>query len=196
MFEKFSDRARQVVVRAQEEARALHHDYIGTEHLLLALMTVPRAMGVRALEALGAAAPRIRDRVGHYIQPGNYEPGPNVHIPFTPRAKKVLELSLREAIQLGHDIIGTEHVLLALIREADGIAGQALADLGVHLDDARREVLAWHPAEPGRPGPEPGAPQLAEDLRAEVARLRALLRRHGIDPGQDPGAESGSKPAP
>jgi ATP-dependent Clp protease ATP-binding subunit ClpC len=168
MFEKFTNRARQVVVRAQVEGRALHHGYIGTEHLLLALVHERQGMGAMVLDAMGAGEDRVRDRVGHYIQPGDHEPGSSGHIPFTPRAKTVLELSLREAIQLGHDTIGTEHLLLALIREQDGIAGQALADLGVRLSPARQEVV----------------------------RFWARPRRHDIDPDQDPGEEPGSKPAP
>jgi ATP-dependent Clp protease ATP-binding subunit ClpC len=115
------------------------------------------------------------------------------HIPFTPRAKKVLELGLREALQLGHDFIGTEHLLLALIQEKDGLAGQTLRDLGVRLDAAREQVIARHPPEPVRSPVSPGAdPPRAEvgSLRAEVTRLRDLLRRHGIDPDEDSSAST------
>ena len=213
MFERFGNRARQVVVGAQHEARALHHGYIGTEHLLLGLVHERSGLGAEVLESMGATEDRVRDRVGHYIQPGDHKDDSSGHIPFTPRAKKVLELGLREALQLGHDAIGTEHLLLALIREEDGIAGQALADLGVRLDAAREQVIARHPAQPGLPsppetsrrllGPEGGPPSPAgrplgtevQSLRAEVARLRALLRRHDIDPDEDPGPDPGSQPA-
>jgi ATP-dependent Clp protease ATP-binding subunit ClpA len=213
MFERFGNRARMVVVHAQEEARALHHAYIGTEHLLLALVRNERSMGATVLESMGATEGQVRDRLGHYMTPGDPEGAPSGHIPFTPRAKRVLELGLREALQLGHDTIGTEHLLLALIREEDGLAGQALHDLGIHLDAARERVIARHPAqpplasrtataqrlptEPGAPGPQRRPLRIeVESLRAEVARLRALLRRHGIDPDEPPGQEAGSGSAP
>jgi ATP-dependent Clp protease ATP-binding subunit ClpC len=214
MFERFGNRARQTVVRAQEEARDLHHNHIGTEHLLLALVHDQRGMGAQVLESMGATEDRVRDRLGHYMTPGDPEVAPPGHIPFTPRGKKVLELGLREALQLGHDTIGTEHLLLALIRAEDGLAGQTLRDLGVRLNAARQDVMARHPPQPGpaspaetprrRLGPESGppgpvgSPLRAEvlSLRSEVVRLRALLRRHGIDPGEDPGPEAGPEPAP
>ena len=210
MFERFGNRARMVVVHAQEEARALHHNYIGTEHLLLALVHSHHSMGATVLESMGASESQVRDRLGHYMPPGAPD-GPSGHIPFTPRSKRVLELGLREALQLGHDVIGTEHLLLALIREEDGVAGQTLRDLGVRLDAARERVIALHPPQPlasqaetsrrllGPEGPQPGpvgSPLRTEvlSLRAEVARLRALLRRHDIDPDQDPGEHPGADP--
>jgi ATP-dependent Clp protease ATP-binding subunit ClpC len=199
MFERFGNRSRMVVVHAQEEARALHHSYIGTEHLLLGLVRDYSSMGASVLESMGATGDRVRDRLGHYMPAGNRPETESGHIPFTPRAKRVLELGLREALQLGHDVIGTEHLLLALIREEDGLAGQTLHDLGVRLDAAREEVITRHPAGPARSSADPGAHPLraeVESLRAEVARLRDLLRRHDIDPDEDPGPEGGSESAP
>ena len=128
MFERFTDRARRVVVLAQEEARMLNHDYIGTEHLLLALIREGQGVAAKALQSLGISLQAVRHQVEEIIGQGQ---GPKQgHIPFTPRAKKVLELSLREAHQLGHDYIGTEHLLLGLVREGHGVAAQVLAKLG------------------------------------------------------------------
>jgi ATP-dependent Clp protease ATP-binding subunit ClpC len=198
MFERFGNRSRMVVVHAQEEARALHHGWIGTEHLLLALVRDHRGMGASVLESMGATEAKVRERLGHYLDEiGPSENAPTSgHIPFTPRSKRVLELGLREALQLGHDIIGTEHLLLALIREEDGLAGQTLHDLGVHLDAARAEVLTRHPPQPGVATPAETPPRVVarplrdevHELRTEVERLRALLRRHDIDPDEDPGS--------
>jgi len=199
MFERFGNRSRLVVVHAQEEARALHHSYIGTEHLLLALVHEPHSMGAAVLEAMGATEDRVRERLGHYMPTVRAEDAPSGHIPFTPRAKRVLELGLREALQLGHDFIGTEHLLLALIREEDGLAGRTLRDLGVRLDAAREQVITRHPPEPGPSPVSPGAHPVrseAESLRAEVARLRDLLRRHDIDPDEHPGPEAGPGAGP
>jgi ATP-dependent Clp protease ATP-binding subunit ClpA len=131
MFERFTSNARQVVVLAQDEARRLHHNYIGTEHLLLGLLSVPDGLAVRALEGFGLSRDGARLQVADMVGTGKAEP--KGHIPFTPRAKKTLELSLREALQLHHNYIGTEHILLGLIREGDGVAAQVLrqhADLG------------------------------------------------------------------
>jgi ATP-dependent Clp protease ATP-binding subunit ClpC len=140
MFERFTDRARRVVVQAQEEAKALNHDYIGSEHLLLGL-THKSIGGVAAktLESLGIGLDTVRQRVEEVIGRGP-EP-PTGHIPFTPEAKKALELSLREANHLGHQYIGTEHFLLGLIRGGDSVAGRVLAELGADLDRARQEVI-------------------------------------------------------
>ena len=190
MFERFGNRSRLVVVHAQEEARALHHRYIGTEHLLLALVRDHHGMGATVLEAMGVTEDQVRDRLGHYMPAGDRPDTESGHIPFTPRAKRVLELGLREALQLGHDFIGTEHLLLALIKEEDGLAGRTLRDLGVRLDAAREQVITRHPPEPGRSSASPGARPLRAEvdfLRAEVTRLRDLLRRHGIDPDEDTG---------
>jgi ATP-dependent Clp protease ATP-binding subunit ClpC len=199
MFERFNNRSRLVVVHAQEEARALHHSYIGTEHLLLALVHDHRGMGASVLESMGITEDQVRDRLRHYMPTVRAEDAPSGHIPFTPRAKRVLELGLREALQLGHDFIGTEHLLLALIKEEDGLAGRTLRDLGVRLDAAREQVITQHPPELGRSSVSPGAhpPRSeVESLRAEVARLRDLLRRHDIDPDEHPGPEAGPGAGP
>jgi hypothetical protein len=138
MFERFTDRARRVVVLAQEEARLLNHSYIGTEHLLLGLLHEGDGIAARALESLGISLVTIRAQVEEII--GRGEASPTGHIPITPRAKKVLELSLREALQLGHNYIGTEHILLGLIREGEGVAAQVLVKLGADLSRVQDEV--------------------------------------------------------
>ena len=161
MFERFSDRARRVVVAAQGEARALGHDYIGTEHLLLGLISEGGGLGAKALESLGVRAEALRAAVAEIVEPR--EQSPSGHIPFTPRAKQVLRSALSEALRFGHNYIGTEHVLLGLIQEKDGVAAQVLADAGA---DLRR-------------------------VRAEVVRLLAEYQRRtgpGADDGQGPGA--------
>jgi ATP-dependent Clp protease ATP-binding subunit ClpC len=140
MFERFTDRARRVVLQAQIEARSLDHNYIGTEHLLLALIDEGSGVAAKALESMQISADTIRQQVEEIIGRGLAPPSAG-HIPFTPRAKKVLELSLREALQLGHHYIGTEHVLLGLIREGDGVAGQVLVNLGVDLDRTRQQII-------------------------------------------------------
>ena len=139
MFERFTDRARRVVVLAQEEARMLDHNYIGTEHLLLALIHEGEGVAAKALTELGISLAATRQAVEDII--GRGAQAPSGHIPFTPRAKKVLELSLREALQLGSDYIGTEHILLGLIREGDGVAAQVLVASGVDLNRARQQVI-------------------------------------------------------
>jgi ATP-dependent Clp protease ATP-binding subunit ClpC len=139
MFERFTDRSRRVVVLALEEARLLDHNYIGTEHLLLGLMREGEGVAAKALESLGISLEAVRQRVLEII--GQGQEAPSGHIPFSPRAKKVLELSLREALQLGHDYIGTEHILLGLIREADGVAAQVLVKLGADLNRVRQQVI-------------------------------------------------------
>ena len=257
MFQRFTDRARQVVVLAQVEARRLDHNWIGTEHLLLGLIDEGGGVAAKALESLGIGLDAVRQQVEEII--GRGQQPPSGHIPFTPRAKKVLELSLRESMQLGHDYIGTEHILLGLIREGDGVAAQVLVRLGADLNRVRQQVirlLHGYPAEEPGPGVEvrpemagqragigpdtsdldeqitvartekeaaieaqdfeqaaskrdrekqllaekaarqrqwaaghPADPDLAEQSRqlaAEVERLRALLRQHGIDPQDKP----------
>ena len=139
MFERFTDRARRVVVLAQEEARLLNHNYIGTEHILLGLIHEGEGVAARALESLGISLERVREQVEEIIGKGGTLP--SGHIPFTPRAKKVLELSLREALQLGHNYIGTEHILLGLIREGEGVAAQVLSKLGADLAKVRQHVI-------------------------------------------------------
>ncbi|HET9501296.1 MAG TPA: Clp protease N-terminal domain-containing protein, partial [Marmoricola sp.] len=139
MFERFTDRARRVVVLAQEEARKLSHNYIGTEHILLGLIHEGDGIAAKALESLGISLEGVRAQVEEIIGLG--QQAPSGHIPFTPRAKKVLELSLREALQLGHNYIGTEHILLGLIREGEGVAAQVLQKLGADLNRVRQQVI-------------------------------------------------------
>ena len=139
MFERFTDRARRVVVLAQEEARLLNHSYIGTEHILLGLIHEGEGVAAKALESLGISLEAVRAQVEEIIGQGGSSP--SGHIPFTPRAKKVLELSLREALQLGHNYIGTEHILLGLIREGEGVAAQVLVKLGADLSRVRQQVI-------------------------------------------------------
>ena len=139
MFERFTDRARRVVVLAQEEARMLNHDYIGTEHILLGLLREGDGVGARTLDSLGISLDAVRQQVQEII--GRGQQAPSGHIQFTPRAKKALELSLRESLQLGHNCIGTEHMLLGLLREGDGVAAQVLVRLGADLDRVRQQVI-------------------------------------------------------
>jgi ATP-dependent Clp protease ATP-binding subunit ClpC len=139
VFERFTDRARRTVVFAQEEARMLNHNYIGTEHILLGLLREDEGVAARALTTLGVSLEAVRRDVGEIV--GRGSEAPRGHIPFTPRAKKVLELSLREALQLGHNYIGTEHILLGLIREGEGVAAQVLQKLGADLDRVRQTVV-------------------------------------------------------
>ena len=140
MFERFTDRARRVVVLAQEEARALHHNYIGTEHILLGLIQEGEGVAAKALESLGISLDAVRTEVKDIIGSGGNPP--SGYIPFTPRAKKVLELALREELQLGHKYIGTEHILLGLIREGEGVAAQVLVKLGADLSRVRQQVIS------------------------------------------------------
>src|SRR5258708_23595791 len=139
MFERFTDRARRVVVLAQEEARMLNHNYIGTEHVLLRLIHEGEGAAAKALESPRISREAVRQPVEVII--GQGQQAPSAHLPFTPRAKKVLELSLREALQLGHNYIGTEHILLGLIREGDGVAAQVLVKLGADLNRVRQQVI-------------------------------------------------------
>ncbi|HIT74621.1 MAG TPA: NDP-hexose 4-ketoreductase, partial [Candidatus Avipropionibacterium avicola] len=139
MFERFTDRARRVVVLAQEEARLLNHNYIGTEHILLGLIHEGEGVAAKALESMGISLEAVREKVEEII--GQGQQSPQGHIPFTPRAKRVLELSLREALQLNHSYIGTEHILLGLIREGEGVAAQVLVKLGADLNRVRNQVL-------------------------------------------------------
>jgi ATP-dependent Clp protease ATP-binding subunit ClpC len=156
MFERFTDRARRVVVLAQEEARLLSHSYIGTEHILLGLIHEGEGVAAKALESLGISLEAVRSQVEEIIGQGGSSP--SGHIPFTPRAKKVLELSLREALQLGHNYIGTEHILLGLIREGEGVAAQVLVKLGADLSRVRQQVIQLLS---GYQGPATGRPEQA-----------------------------------
>ncbi|SEH03977.1 ATP-dependent Clp protease ATP-binding subunit ClpC, partial [Nonomuraea solani] len=139
MFERFTDRAKRVVVLARQEASMLNHNYMGTEHLLLGLISEGEGVAAKVLEDMGIGLEAVRQRVEELI--GHGPSAPAGHIPFTPRAKKVLELSLREALQLGHNHIGTEHMLLGLIREGDGVAAQVLIRLGADLNRVRQQVI-------------------------------------------------------
>ena len=140
MFERFTDRARRVVVLAQEEARLLNHDYIGTEHLLLGLIHEGKGVAAKALDGMGITEEAVRQQVEDIIGRGK-QAARSGHIPFTPRAKKVLKLSLRESLQLGHPYIGTEHILLGLIREGEGVAAQVLVRLGADVETTRHQVV-------------------------------------------------------
>ena len=194
MFERFTDRARRVVVLAQDEARRLNHDYIGTEHLLLGLIHEGKGVAARVLEELGISLAAVRQQVEEIIGTG-LEP-PDGRIPFTPRAKKVLELSLREALQLGHDYIGTEHILLGLLREGDGVAAQVLVSLGADLNVVRERVIGvlHGTAESQLPqsilrlaGSAAQLDEIVSALRAIDGRLAAVERHLGIGPEVPPG---------
>src|ERR671933_216922 len=139
MFERFTERARKVVVLAQEEARHFNHNYIGTEHLLLGLLREDEGVAARALSSLNVTLDEVREQVESIV--GYGEEGTGGQAPFTPRSKKVLELALREALQLGHNYIGTEHILLGLIREGEGVAAQVLVKLGADLNRVRQQVI-------------------------------------------------------
>jgi ATP-dependent Clp protease ATP-binding subunit ClpC len=183
MLERFTDRARRVVVLAQEEARSLDHNYIGTEHLLLGLIHEGEGVGARALESLEVSLAAVRQQVEEIIGRGQQEP-PG-HIPFTPRAKKVLELSLRESQQLGHNYIGTEHILLGLLREGDGVAAQVLVRLGTDLDQVRQRViqlLHGHRAEAPGPDLQIRLENVERQLTDIERQLMAIERRVGIRP--------------
>src|SRR4029453_13302326 len=156
VFERFTDRARRVVVLAQEDARLLNHNYIGTEHLLLGLIHESQGVAAKALESLGISLEAVRAQVEEII--GQGQRSPTGHIPFTPRAKKVLELSLREAKQLDHNYIGTEHILLGLIREGEGVAAQVLVKLGGDLPRVRQQVIQMLSGSQGKEPAGSGAP--------------------------------------
>ncbi|MFC3743715.1 Clp protease N-terminal domain-containing protein, partial [Paractinoplanes deccanensis] len=180
MFERFTDRARRVVVLAQEEARMLDHNYIGTEHLLLGLAHEGEGVAARALEGLGVALEQVRQRVEEAIGRGQLTPGG--HIPFTPRAKKVLELSLREALKLGHNYIGTEHILLGLIRESEGVAAQVLGKLGAGPDRVRRQVVQLLGAPETAPAEEPVPRPMSAVLDQYGTNLTQRAREGRLDP--------------
>jgi ATP-dependent Clp protease ATP-binding subunit ClpA len=182
MFERFTDRARRVVVLAQEEARMLKHNYIGTEHILLGLIREAEGVAAKALESLGISLDAVRQQVEEII--GQGQQAPSGHIPFTPRAKKVLELSLREALQLGHDYIGTEHVLLGLIREGDGVAAQVLVRLGADLNRVRQQVIQILHGRPGEPRrrERPLVTEVQARFDAVEDWLAALEQRVGTGP--------------
>ncbi|MFN8170770.1 MAG: ATP-dependent Clp protease ATP-binding subunit [Candidatus Nanopelagicales bacterium] len=185
MFERFTDRARRVVVLAQEEARMLNHNYIGTEHILLGLIHEGEGVAAKALESLGISLEAVRQQVEEII--GQGQQAPSGHIPFTPRAKKVLELSLREALQLGHNYIGTEHILLGLIREGEGVAAQVLVKLGADLNRVRQQVIqllsGYQGKEPATSGgPAEGTPSTSLVLDQFGRNLTAAAREGKLDP--------------
>ena len=185
MFERFTDRARRVVVLAQEEARMLNHNYIGTEHILLGLIHEGEGVAAKALEALGISLEAVRSQVEEII--GQGQQAPSGHIPFTPRAKKVLELSLREALQLGHNYIGTEHILLGLIREGEGVAAQVLVKLGADLNRVRQQVIqllsGYQGKEPAaQGGPAEGTPTTSLVLDQFGRNLTQAAREGKLDP--------------
>ena len=194
VFERFTDRARRVVVLAQEEARMLDHNYIGTEHILLGLIGEGEGVAAKALESLGISLEAVRQQVEEII--GRGQQAPPGHIAFTPRAKKVLELALREAQQLGHNYVGTEHILLGLIREGEGVAAQVLVKLGADLERVRQQVIQLlhghqgkQPADEGRRRGKRARARLMDDALARIEaldrRLAAMERWVGMRPDLD-----------
>jgi len=194
MFERFTDRARRVVVLAQEEARMLNHNYIGTEHILLGLIHEGEGVAAKALESLGISLEAVRQQVEEII--GQGQQAPSGHIPFTPRANKVLELASQEGLQLGHNYIGTEHILLGLIREGEGVAAQILVKLGADLNRVRQQVIQLLHGYPGKESAGGGArlgkrerARLMDDALGRIAaldrRLAAIERWVGMRPDVD-----------
>jgi ATP-dependent Clp protease ATP-binding subunit ClpA len=209
MFERFTDRARRVVVLAQDESRMLHHDYIGTEHILLGLIHEGEGVAAKALQALDISLESVRSQVEEIVGKGQETRAG--HIPFTPRAKKVLELSLRESLQLGHDYIGTEHILLGLIREGDGVAAQVLVRMGADLSRVRHQVilvLEGYEGSSARREARRGAvtrdhllTEVQNTLATIAERLTVIERHLGLQggresPGGQPAASSGQPAAP
>ena len=185
MFERFTDRARRVVVLAQEEARMLNHNSIGTEHILLGLIREGEGVAAKALESFGISQEAVRRQVGEIIGPG--QRAPSGHIPFTPRAETVLELSLREALQLGHNYIGTEHILLGLIREGDGVAAQVLVKLGADHSRVRQQVIQLLRGDQGKEPAAAGPPSVTAPSTSLVLdqfgrNLTAGAREGKLDP--------------
>ena len=202
MFERFTDRARRVVVLAQEESQRLSHNYIGSEHLLLGLLAEREGVAARALESLNVTLTAAREQVEEIIGPGQQTP--RGHIPFTPRAKKILELALREALTMGSEVIDTEHLLLGLIDEGDGVGAQILQRLGATAQAVREAVARLISADPEAaevtgPGSEPRAVSVTrrvrirvdaltevKDLLASIDRRLSAIERHlGIDAGRE-----------
>src|ERR687897_569566 len=175
MFGRFTDRARRVVVLAQEEARMLNHNYIGTEHILLGLIHEGEGIAAKTLESMNISLEAVRDRVEEIIGQGQL--APTGHIPFTPRAQKVFELSVGDALQLGHAYIGTEHILLGLIREGEGVAAQVLQQMGIDLGEAGREVIRLLSGEHAAAAETAGVPQFVEAARC--ASCQASLSDSG-----------------
>ena len=185
MFERFTDRARRVVVLAQEEARLLNNSYIGSEHLLLGLIHEGEGVAAKALESMNISLDAVRAQVQELI--GESQAAPSGHIPFTPRAKKVLELSLREALQLGHNYIGTEHILLGVIREGEGVAAKVLVNLGADLGRVRQQVIQLLSGYQGKEavaagGPAEGTPAGSAILDQYGRNLTQAARDGKLDP--------------
>src|SRR6266496_3772903 len=185
MFERFTDRARRVAVLAQEEARMLRHDHIGTEHILLGLIGEGEGVAAKALESLGISLEAVRQHVGEIT--GQGQQAPAGHIPFTPRAKNVLELSLREALQLGHNYIGTEHILLGLIRDGEGVAAQVLVKLGGDPSRVRQQVIQLLAGSQGKEPAAAGAPSETAPSASAILdqfgrNLTAAAREGRLDP--------------
>jgi ATP-dependent Clp protease ATP-binding subunit ClpC len=202
MFERFTDRARRVIVLAQEESQRLSHNYIGTEHLLLGLLAERDGLAAQALESLNVTLTAAREQVEEIIGLGDQKP--HGHIPFTPRAKKILELSLREALTMGSQVIDTQHLLLGLVDEGDGVGAQILERLGATAQAVRETVARLINAEPEAavvtgPGSEPRAVSVSRPLRIRAdaptevkdlllsidRRLSAIERHLGIDTGRE-----------
>ena len=186
MFDRFTDRARRVIVLAQDEARMLNHNYIGTEHLLLGLIHEGEGVAAKALESMGISLEAVREQVEEII--GQGQQAPTGHIPFTPRAKKVLEFSMREALQINHPYIGTEHILLGLIREGEGVAAQVLIKLGADLNRVRNTVLQLLSGYQGKETAAAGAPEAASTASAATIldqfgrNLTQAARENKLDP--------------
>ncbi len=186
MFDRFTDRARRVIVLAQDEARMLNHNYIGTEHLLLGLIHEGEGVAAKALESMGISLDAVREQVEEII--GQGQQAPTGHIPFTPRAKKVLEYSMREALQINHPYIGTEHILLGLIREGEGVAAQVLIKLGADLNRVRNTVLQLLSGYQGKEAATSGAPdsgpaQASATILDQFGRnLTQAARENKLDP--------------
>jgi ATP-dependent Clp protease ATP-binding subunit ClpA len=205
MFERFTDRARRVVVVAQGESRKLGHDYIGTEHILLGILGAGESVAVQALESLGVSLEAARQQVEEIVGRGSHQV--SGHIPFTPRAKKVLELSLREAIQLGHNHIGTEHIMLGLIREGEGVAAQVLTRLGADLNRTRQQVIrllhgpqaaetvSEYSRSLRRPGGPGGLDAIRDRLDTIAGQLAAIVSKLGIG-GEAPPTGPAQRPGP
>src|SRR5437870_5545942 len=173
LFERFTERARQVVVLAQDEARALKHNYIGTEHILLGLLREEEGLAARVLESLDITVEEVRAQVARIV--GQGDEVTTGQIPFTPRAKKVLELALREALSLGHNYVGTEHILLGLVRENEGVAARILLDFDADARTVQNAVVGALGAEGQHEPPEQerASPPVAPEVVAEIGRLRA-----------------------
>jgi ATP-dependent Clp protease ATP-binding subunit ClpC len=170
VFERFTERARQVVVYAQDEARGLNHNYIGTEHILLGLLREEEGLAARVLESLDVTVEEARSKVARIVGQGDAVTAGQ--IPFTPRAKKVLDLSLREALSLGHNHIGTEHILLGLVRENEGVAAHVLLDFGADAETIRNEIIRMLSG-PGRTAVASVSSPIYD--RGYVSRSRAML---------------------